>query len=283
MGGVRAPSTATPGGLLTRVRTAGLLVASLAGLLLLDYQPLITLVFLGILACAAAEWALLAAGSSRLRSTLFVVGIIAASLIALTLPMHLKLNVLAVAALFWAFALALLWRIQATAGLLPAWAAGWLAAGVPALVPAFLALVVLQDLDPWLLPQLLLLVVTADTAAYFGGRAWGRARLASRISPGKTWAGAWSALCVAPLVAMLLNLLPVHAPWPAWQAGAVAGLIVVSAITGDLLESLFKRQAGAKDSGTLLPGHGGILDRIDSLLAAAPVYALIHLLRADFQ
>lgn len=282
MGGVRAPSTATPRGLSTRVRTAGLLVASLAGLLLLGYEPLITFVFLGILACAAAEWALLASGSSRLRLALFVVGIVAASLIARALPLHLKLNVLALAALFWALALALLWRVQATAGALPVSAAGWLAAGGMALVPAFLGLVVMQELDPWLLPCLFLLVVTADTAAYFGGRAWGRARLASRISPGKTWAGAWSALCAAPLVALLLNLLPADAPWPAWQAGAVAGLVVISAITGDLLESLLKRQAGAKDSGALLPGHGGILDRIDSLLAAAPVYALIHLLRADF-
>jgi len=283
MGGVRVPSTATPGGLLTRVRTAGLLVPSLAALLLLGHGPLITLVFLAILACAAAEWALLAAGSSRLRLVLFVTVIIVASLVVIALPLNWQVRVLLLAAGFWMLALALLWRVEATTGALPGWPVGWLTAGGFALVPAFLGLVVLQDLDPWLLPQLFLLVVTADTAAYFGGRAWGRARLASRISPGKTWAGAWSALGAVPLMAVLLGQLPMHDPLPAWQAAVVGGLVVVSAITGDLLESLIKRQAGAKDSGTLLPGHGGILDRIDSLLAAAPVYALIHLLRADFQ
>ncbi len=283
MGGVRAPSTPTTGGLLTRVRTAVLLTACLAGLLALGYTPLVALVFLVIMACAAAEWATLAGPTSRLRLGLFTVSVVACCLVALAMPHGWQLKLLVTAAVFWLLALALLWRVQSTQVKLPASSSGWLATGLLALVPAFVAAVLLQELDPWLLPQVFLLVVTADTAAYFGGRAWGRARLASRISPGKTWAGVWSAFCAVPLAAILFNWLPIHAPLAAWQAAAVAGVVVLSAITGDLLESLFKRQAGAKDSGTLLPGHGGILDRIDSLLAAAPVYALIHLLRADFQ
>lgn len=283
MSGAGASSTPTAGGLWTRVRTAALLTASLAGLLALGYTPLIALVFLLIVACAAAEWAALAGPASRRRRVLFTAFVLACSLAALILPLRWQLNLLVIATAFWVLALGLLWRVQCTEGKLPGGSMGWLVAGMLALVPAFLGAVLLQDLDPWLLPQVFLLVVTADTAAYFGGRAWGRARLASRISPGKTWAGVWSAFCAVPLAAILFNQLPVHAPLTAWQAAAVAGVIVLSAITGDLLESLFKRQAGAKDSGTLLPGHGGILDRIDSLLAAAPVYALIHLLRADFQ
>jgi phosphatidate cytidylyltransferase len=118
---------------------------------------------------------------------------------------------------------------------------------------------------------LLVLVWSADVGAYFAGRRFGRRKLAPAVSPGKTWEGAFGgmlvslALCGGALLVLGL---------PAWWLLAVAGLVVVS-IFGDLFESVIKRVRGVKDSSNLLPGHGGILDRIDSLLAVLPVFALI--------
>ncbi len=121
----------------------------------------------------------------------------------------------------------------------------------------------------WLL-GLLMLIWAVDTGAYFAGRRWGKRRLSPHISPGKTWAGVFGALAAATLYAIVFSL---------WQAVPLVAMIVLSwlitglSIGGDLAESVLKRQAGVKDSGRLLPGHGGLLDRIDSILAAAPAFA----------
>jgi len=154
-----------------------------------------------------------------------------------------------------------------------------LAGGPPTLAFAWLAFTSLHarpDAGAFLVTLLLLLVWSADIGGYFVGRAWGRHRLAPVISPGKTWEGAGGSLALALAAALALWLAaPVlGAPRPglAWLL-AVAVATVAAGIIGDLLESLLKRQAGVKDSGRLLPGHGGILDRVDALLAAAPVLA----------
>lgn len=125
----------------------------------------------------------------------------------------------------------------------------------------------------WLILLLLLIVWAADTGAYFSGKAFGKRKLAPQISPGKTRAGLLGGLIVAPLIALLAaNLMPIETIGP-------ARLVLLSVITalvsvgGDLMISLHKRTSGFKDTGKLLPGHGGILDRIDSLLAAAPFFA----------
>lgn len=117
----------------------------------------------------------------------------------------------------------------------------------------------------------LLIVWMADSGAYFAGRRWGGAKLAPAVSPGKTWAGLWGGLAVCALLALGVAY---------WQQLPVLSLVVVTLVTGvysvvgDLTESLAKRHAGVKDSGHLIPGHGGLLDRFDSLLAAAPVLML---------
>jgi len=119
----------------------------------------------------------------------------------------------------------------------------------------------------------LILVWIADTAAYFVGRAWGRRKLAPAISPGKTWEGAAGGLLGALAYAIICRFFIEGIAWAPYLAAAA--LLAMVSIVGDLFESAAKRQAGVKDSGTILPGHGGILDRIDSATAVLPVAALL--------
>ena len=120
---------------------------------------------------------------------------------------------------------------------------------------------------------LLFLIWIADSGAYFTGRRWGQRKLALSISPGKTWEGVWGASLAALVFAMLgAVVLEVRMPWPGF---VILSMVTVGfSIAGDLFESMLKRQRGLKDSGSLLPGHGGVLDRVDSLTAAVPVFLL---------
>lgn len=142
-------------------------------------------------------------------------------------------------------------------------------AGVAALLPGWLALVALRNTSPWLVLGLMATVWIADSAAYFAGKAFGRRKLAPQISPGKTWEGVAGALVAVTLYGGVVHVLTGISLW------LVVGLwgVTVLSIVGDLFESLLKRQAGLKDSGTVLPGHGGVLDRIDGLLPTLPLAA----------
>jgi phosphatidate cytidylyltransferase len=112
----------------------------------------------------------------------------------------------------------------------------------------------------------------SDTAAFFAGRAVGRHHLAPRISPGKTWEGAIAGVLGAILVSLLFTIpSPVNLPLSYWQAVLLGSLVSIFGQLGDLVESLFKRNMRVKDSGKLLPGHGGALDRIDSVVFAGVV------------
>ncbi len=155
-----------------------------------------------------------------------------------------------------------------------------LAAGATVLVPAAAALVDLRGVHSSLLLAVLGTVWISDTAAYFVGRRFGKRKLAPSISPGKTWEGVAGALAAVVLYALAWAYLGSALAWlgpvkvaPAWILPVLLGL-AVAGIIGDLFESLIKRQAGVKDSGTLLPGHGGILDRIDAPVAMLPLAVL---------
>jgi phosphatidate cytidylyltransferase len=156
-----------------------------------------------------------------------------------------------------------------------------LVAGLFATLPAWVALILLHA-EPahgpaWALLALVL-VWGADTAAYFTGKRFGKKKLSPQISPNKTIAGVYGALACGAIVAGIAGwLLDVRGA--AWLALIGLALVtVIASIVGDLFESLIKRQAGVKDSGTLFPGHGGMFDRLDGVFAAIPVFALGKLL-----
>ncbi|MGE5089369.1 MAG: phosphatidate cytidylyltransferase [Candidatus Levyibacteriota bacterium] len=275
--------------LATRIVTALVLIAGvLAALFMsrpLGWGVVVLLVVLG----AAHEWARLA-GFARGGWAVFVGGTLLLGTNLLFNPVvgfdegwpaGVILAVCGAATLFWLLVATpwVLFRWKPESPLVLA-IAGWVV-----LMGAFVAIVELKARSPWLVLAAMAIVWIADTAAYFTGRRYGRHKLASQISPGKTWegvAGAVAAVAVyAGLLAPLLSTAGYRgaggvAFFALWIAFAVA--LTLLSVVGDLFESLLKRHAGVKDSGALLPGHGGILDRIDALLAAMPPVSIAALL-----
>jgi phosphatidate cytidylyltransferase len=139
--------------------------------------------------------------------------------------------------------------------------------GLVIIIPFALSMIALREINPILLVVFAMTVWIADTAAYFAGKRFGKRKLAPSISPGKTWEGVMGALVATTAFSFLLSYLT-HQSY--WFALVFWGVMVLS-IMGDLFESLIKRQAGVKDSGNLLPGHGGVLDRIDGLTSSLPL------------
>jgi phosphatidate cytidylyltransferase len=159
------------------------------------------------------------------------------------------------------------------------WAMGLV--GWVVLIPTGLAMIDLRITSPWDLLGVMFVVWLADTAAYFSGRKFGKHKLAPSISPGKTWEGVLGALVFVTIYVAAIG----------WGTGLIKTFLVFAAVVliswfwvalsvmGDLFESAIKRQAGVKDSGNLLPGHGGLLDRIDALTSTLPFVALVIILQ----
>jgi phosphatidate cytidylyltransferase len=252
----------------TRIFTAvPLAVGLFAVVLLLPASATVGLLTVLIL-LGAWEWSAFLQLSRWLPRAVYVVAI---ALLLLGLSQLIQTpgehQILMSAAVVW-WLLALVWIFCAPAHVAP-WSAAL--AGILVLVPAWFALVRLRLDMPrgaeWLL-FVFILVWMADIGGYFFGRHYGRVRLAPKVSPGKTWEGALGGLLLSLLVAVAALLWFEVAP-AAFLALCLA--VVAFSIVGDLTESLLKRSAGLKDSGTIFPGHGGVMDRIDSVTAAAPV------------
>ena len=272
-------SAAAVTGIGPRVVTALVLIALVVVTLWFGSTQLLAGIFGIFLLLAAHEWAgLVGLGRVGRLSYAGATALLSAGL-ALMLMRGLDVRLAAwVAVSWWGMACAVIVAAQQGRNLLPSSLAVLLVIGWLILLPCYAALLLLHAASHSLLLGLMVLIWSADTAAFFAGRAWGVRRLASRVSPGKTWAGAIAALAAGALigVGIMVGLDPAAGSVGS-RAGAVAlsgSVVVAASIVGDLFESLMKRRRGIKDSGALLPGHGGILDRIDSLLAAAPVYAL---------
>ncbi len=275
----------------TRVITAVTILVVLLGMLFLAPAIAWSLFVLAIALVSCWEWSRMCGLASRGQAVFLFVSGAAGAVFWLLYARDAEgwftaaaSTAFILSALFW-IAAAPAWLATHARPSAPACAAaGWLVVW-----PTWFAFVVLRDASPWLLLAIAALVWVADIAAYFAGRRFGKRKLAPSISPGKTWEGVYGALAGVVAYGLVLSWVA-HAratPISAIFDGAlglpvVAGMLVLAAfgVVGDLFESWMKRGAGLKDSSSLLPGHGGILDRIDALTSTLPVAALALSLRA---
>jgi phosphatidate cytidylyltransferase len=265
---------------ITALIMAGVFLAAIALL------PLAGLaLILALLICLGAwEWSRLAGWNLPLARVIYV-ALLAAVMAALYVYCQLDhvpgreqvQPFLGLACLWWSFALlwvksyptsAVLWNSVIMRSLM----------GVLVLAPSWLAAVYLLSFPRGggLLIAMVVIVAAADIGAYFSGRTWGKHKLAVLVSPAKTWEGFWGGMLVCLVLAGLIwSVLPNQASHISLPAVITVVLTTaLASVVGDLTVSMVKRQSGHKDSGSLLPGHGGILDRLDSLCGAAPVFAL---------
>lgn len=280
--------------LLQRVLTALVLVVGLLALAVLTSPFLFALLMAVVTLLAGLEWTRFigletpGAKVGYLGSVaVFLAGaqvLIGAGPASVALDQVRVLSLMTLGCLFWVLAVWLMrgypqnsrrWNDQSHIALM----------GLFVLVPTWCGIVQLKYLDPagGLVLLLIALVSVADIGAYFSGRAWGKKKLAPSLSPGKSWAGFWGGMAasVAVAIAVAAGLSHWVMPLSALQVVLVvpaAMVVACSSVAGDLFESMLKRNRSLKDSGNLLPGHGGILDRVDSLTAATPFGVLCLLL-----
>jgi len=260
-----------------RLLTAAVLIP-LFSLVILESPTLyFSLLIAAVVFVAAWEWGKLTRLPPPVRAIFFAAVAVTAGLaVAGKIPAAAAHVISAVAVLWWAAATVWVMQYKAAA---EHRGSSWrgLVAGCLVLLPAFVSLCALHGetaFGPAYVLFLLFLIWAADSGAYFAGRSFGRHKLAPRVSPGKTWEGFVGGLSSAAVVAWVGGrLLGLSGEAMMWFVPLCLVVVMVS-VVGDLLESLFKRRAGVKDSGRFLPGHGGALDRIDSITAAAPVFYL---------
>ncbi len=267
-----------------RIITAVAIAVPLVVLLAVLEPGALTLLFAVIVLGAAWEWSDLSGFTGPVLRAMYVLALAAgmgvlflqANLSSIVPDTDLVREVLHIAGVWWA--IALLW-VMGYPGSVRLWGSRGVRAlmGLVLLLPTWLALCYLrlQEQGVLLIIYVLLVVVAADVGAFFAGRAWGKAKLAVNVSPNKSWAGFWGGLVASQALALVAALV-----WPGGLSVAILPFMVLSGVAslvsvlGDLLESMVKRHRGIKDSGNLLPGHGGLMDRLDSLTAAIPVFTL---------
>lgn len=264
-----------------RIITAFVLLFAFLGALFLVSWEVFAFIIGAALGVGAWEWARLAGlhkTVAQIAFTLFV------SVIAILIAVYSEWarneqvfqTVMAVACGWWVFALVLVKSYPNTVVL---WGSSFfrLLMGILVLIPAWLGCVYLrqQSSGAVLVLFVVFIVAAADIGAYFTGKAIGKTKLAPTVSPGKSWEGVGGGSVFAVVIALLFNFL--------FSANALLPLVLIAvptalvSVVGDLLESMIKRHRGVKDSSQLLPGHGGVLDRIDGLVAAIPVFTLVFI------
>ncbi len=263
--------------LMQRVATALVLAPLAIAAILWLSTPEFALLLAVVILLAAWEWTALA-GIDAMPGRLAYLALIAVLLALLwQIPFRdWSIPLLLLSGIWWAGVTVFLFRVRrieqsaSIAKLL-------IPAGLPVLLGPWLAMVLLHGLSvhgPVIVLFLMILIWVADSSAFFVGRAWGRVKLAPRLSPGKTREGVYGALAGAGMCGIVLAWGLDLSGWSALYSVLLCGVTALISVVGDLYESWLKRRRGMKDSGRLLPGHGGIVDRIDSLTAAAPIFAL---------
>ncbi len=262
-----------------RIITAVILIPLLILVILFLPMPWFSILIGAVIAWAGWEWSGLIGWKDSSWRTVYTAVVVVALIITYFLPIN------------WVLAIAFFAWIWASVGMLN-YAMGRSSLGLQypilkalmgllALVPCWLAVGVIRETiggPVWLLIGLLLIWGGMDTGAYIAGRLWGRRQLAPRVSPNKTWEGFLGGIILTLILAIIVSLLLQEAPHRFLMICILAVITGIFSVLGDLVESMLKRQVGMKDSGSGLPGHGGILDRIDSVTAALPVFALLSLI-----
>lgn len=258
--------------MLKRLLTAGLLIPLvLWGILSLPTPVFVAVIGVFIL-LAVWEWTDLIPLHAPLTKILYLLGFTAVGGLVWNAQAPELLNYLLPVAVLW-WLLAALWLRWPQLG--RNWVAFKFVLGLWVLLPTWLALAALHgraEQGPEYALFIVVLMWFADSGAYFAGKAFGKHKLAPRVSPGKTWEGVAGGMTSSALLAVFAG------PWFGWSGGQLLAFVALAlvcaaiSIVGDLFFSLLKRHQNLKDTGVLFPGHGGILDRIDSLLAAVPVF-----------
>lgn len=262
-----------------RIITAIFLALGFVGVLFFVPSQFFALFMAVVVAVGAWEWAGLSGFSSTKQRAVYVVTSLALLWgtyqymgMGHQLSDEAIRTILMAGCSFWALALLLVQGYPSSAIL---WGARFsrAAMGLIVLLSTWVSIVYVHahEQGAWLVLLLITIVAAADSGGYFVGRKFGRRKLAPAVSPGKTWEGFAGGLGANLLLCALLTLF---VGWSWWFIAVLVIPTSVVSVLGDLLESMLKRHAGLKDSGTLLPGHGGVLDRIDGITAAAPVFAL---------
>ncbi|AWF82189.1 phosphatidate cytidylyltransferase [Microbulbifer sp. A4B17] len=269
-----------------RIITALVLLALFMGVLFLLPMQWFSLIFVAVILLAGWEWANLSNLNRALRFV-FLAALGLTLMVTAQYVFSMNFNdpdidrgrqILAVACGWWA--LAFLW-VQSYPSSAALWGNRWVRGliGLVVLVPTWLSLVVLRGLDhgAWLVLYVVAIVAAADVGAYFVGRKFGKRKLAREVSPGKSWEGFFGGLGACLILALVTSYL-FELPLKNTVLFTFGVLVTaLASVIGDLVESMFKRHRGIKDSSHMLPGHGGILDRIDSLSAALPVFTMAAL------
>jgi phosphatidate cytidylyltransferase len=277
-------------GLKQRVTTALVLISALAAFTLF-LPPFLYALFIGLIVMAASwEWSGLVEEANPRGRLLYLCTVLlmllGAFLVLEISPAGGQPDVLRAAMilmlglLWWALSFLLIMGYPGTSSL---WNDNSRIAvmGLLALLPTWAGVVLLKYLDPggWLVLGLVVMVAAVDVGAYFAGNQFGKRKLAPQLSPNKSWEGVWGGLITSLLVGFLFAWLLDRflISLAGWQFAVLLVLpipVAAFAVLGDLVESMLKRNSQVKDSGQLLPGHGGLLDRVDGLLAATPVFVL---------
>jgi phosphatidate cytidylyltransferase len=265
-----------------RIITAAILIPIVIAVIFMLDTVWFSALFAVFVAIGAWEWAGLCKLSKKYQTIYSFITVLILAGLYLASDSDLYNNIILSGVVYWFIAVILVFLYQKQRNLLSKSPLVLLIVGLLLLIPMWVSLIVLKsfpDNGATLIMFLMLLIWGADTAAYFVGKKWGKRRLASRVSPGKTWEGSIGGIVAGIAIALtyvnVSNAISNHAI-------ALIGLSILTvsiSIIGDLMESMVKREADIKDSGSILPGHGGVMDRIDSLTAAGPVFVfgIVHL------
>jgi phosphatidate cytidylyltransferase len=262
----------------TRLASAAILVPLVVvGVLYLPTEG-VALALALVMGVGLWEWGGMIPLASAAARIAYPAGVVLLMGVAWTTPLDRVVVPLLLLALVWWLA-ALYWLVRPGIGAQPTRTVRVLKgiAGVLVTLPCWASFVTLhgrEDHGPAISLALLVMIWLADSGAYFAGKRWGRTKLAPVISPGKTWEGVLGGIAASAIAVLLAGYWYSRSAEWTFTLLPVALLAVMFSVVGDLLESLMKRQAGIKDSGSIIPGHGGVLDRIDSLTAAAPVFLM---------